>query len=67
MLLERLGSLARRHGLTKQLAVDLQKAGVFTVAVSLDHWRAEEHGRARRHPGAFRTALNAMGILRVWT
>ena len=50
--------------LTKQLAVDLQKAGVFSVAVSLDHWRSEEHDQARRYPGAFQTALHAIDILK---
>ncbi len=50
--------------LTRQLAADLQKAGLFSVAVSLDHWRAEEHDQARRHAGAFKTALAAIDILK---
>jgi len=37
---------------------------MFSVAVSLDHWRAEEHDKARRHAGAFQTALKAIDILK---
>jgi len=50
--------------LTRQLAADLQRAGVFSVAISLDHWQAEQHDLARRHPGAFETALRAIDVLR---
>jgi MoaA/NifB/PqqE/SkfB family radical SAM enzyme len=48
--------------LTKQLAADLKHAGLFSVSVSLDHWREEEHDRVRRYEGAFRTALRAIRI-----
>ena len=50
--------------LTKQLALDLKNAGLFSVSVSLDHWIAEEHDAVRRYPGAFRTALQALEIFK---
>ena len=50
--------------LTRRLAEDLHRAGVFSVAVSLDDSREPEHDRARRHPGAFKTALDAIDVLR---
>jgi len=50
--------------LTPQLAVRLKKAGLFSVSVSLDHWKEEIHDRQRGYPGAFRTALNAIEIFR---
>src|SRR4030042_6764359 len=46
--------------LTPQLASDLWKAGLFSVSVSLDDWREEDHDRARGTPGAFREALRAI-------
>ncbi|MGE5553719.1 MAG: radical SAM/SPASM domain-containing protein [Betaproteobacteria bacterium] len=46
--------------LTRELAADLQRAGLFSVSVSLDHWRAAEHDRVRRCPGAHQTALKAI-------
>jgi MoaA/NifB/PqqE/SkfB family radical SAM enzyme len=49
--------------LTKQLAMDLKKAGLLYVSVSLDHWKEEEHDRVRRYQGAFQTALTAIKIL----
>lgn len=48
--------------LTKQLAVDLKNAGLFSVSVSLDHWNEDEHDNIRRYKGAFRTALEAIEI-----
>lgn len=51
-------------GLTPRLATDLADAGLFSVAVSLDHWEAARHDASRRYPGAFDAALGALGILR---
>jgi MoaA/NifB/PqqE/SkfB family radical SAM enzyme len=50
--------------LTPRLASDLKKAGLFSVSVSLDHWREDEHDRARGTPGAFRQALRAIEIFK---
>jgi MoaA/NifB/PqqE/SkfB family radical SAM enzyme len=50
--------------LTAKLASDLKGAGLFSVSVSLDHWREDEHDRARGTPGAFREALRAIEIFR---
>jgi MoaA/NifB/PqqE/SkfB family radical SAM enzyme len=50
--------------LTPQLAADLRQAGVFSVSVSLDHWREDEHDRARGTRGAFREALRAIEIFK---
>ena len=50
--------------LTPRLASDLQKAGLFSVSVSLDDWREEEHDRARGTPGAFREALRAIEVFK---
>ncbi len=51
-------------GLTRELASDLRKAGLFSVSVSLDHWKPEDHDRARRCSGAFDTALRAIDIFK---
>lgn len=51
-------------GLTRELAFNLKRAGLFSVSVSLDHWTESEHDRVRRYPGAFRTALNAVETFR---
>jgi MoaA/NifB/PqqE/SkfB family radical SAM enzyme len=48
--------------LTKELAMSLKSAGLYSVSVSLDHWRQEEHDRVRRYEGAFQTALRAIRI-----
>ena len=48
--------------LTPDLAAALRDAGLFSVSVSLDHWREAEHDRARGTPGAFRDALRAIDI-----
>jgi MoaA/NifB/PqqE/SkfB family radical SAM enzyme len=50
--------------LTPQLADALRKAGLFSVSVSLDHWKEEIHDRVRNCPGAFRTALRAISIFK---
>jgi len=50
--------------LTPQVASDLKKAGLFSVSVSLDDWREEEHDRARGTPGAFREALRAIEVFK---
>ncbi|OGD19913.1 MAG: radical SAM protein [Candidatus Aminicenantes bacterium RBG_16_63_16] len=50
--------------LTPDLAAALRDAGLFSVSVSLDHWREAEHDRARGTPGAFRDALRAIEIFK---
>ncbi len=50
--------------LTRQLAQDLRNAGLFSVSVSLDHWKQELHDKARRYAGAFQTALKAIDIFK---
>lgn len=50
--------------LTRELALDLKKAGLIYVSVSLDHWQENLHDVARRYPGAFRTALKAIDIFK---
>ncbi|MCC6396379.1 MAG: radical SAM protein, partial [Bacteroidetes bacterium] len=47
-----------------QRASDLRNAGLFSVSVSLDHWKREEHDRVRRYEGAFDTALKAIEIFK---
>jgi MoaA/NifB/PqqE/SkfB family radical SAM enzyme len=51
-------------GLTPQLAADLAGAGLFSVAVSLDHWEAARHDASRRYPGAFDAAMDALDIFK---
>ncbi len=50
--------------LTEQLAVDLKKAGLLYVSISLDHWAEKEHDRIRGYIGAFRTALRAIDLFK---
>jgi MoaA/NifB/PqqE/SkfB family radical SAM enzyme len=50
--------------LTREKALALKRAGLFSVSVSLDHWREEEHDRGRRYPGAFKQALKAIEIFK---
>ena len=50
--------------LTKELASDLKRAGLFSVSVSLDHWKEEEHDRVRGYKGAFQTAMSAIDIFK---
>ena len=49
-------------GLTRELAGGLKQAGLYSVSVSLDHWKEEVHDRVRDYKGAFQTALKAVGI-----
>ena len=51
-------------GLTPQLAEDLADAGLFSVAVSLDHWEPARHDASRRYEGAFDAALKAISIFK---
>ena len=46
--------------LTRELASGLKDAGLFSVCISLDHWKEAEHDRERRYPGAFKEALKAI-------
>jgi MoaA/NifB/PqqE/SkfB family radical SAM enzyme len=48
--------------LTPALARDLQRAGLFSVCVSLDHWTPEVHDANRGVKGAWQTALAAIAI-----
>ena len=50
--------------LTRGLAHDLRSAGLFSVSVSLDHWREDVHDANRGVPGAFAAALRAIEIFR---
>jgi MoaA/NifB/PqqE/SkfB family radical SAM enzyme len=50
--------------LTPRLAAELKRAGLFSVCVSLDHWREEVHDRGRGFPGAFQAALEAIRVFR---
>ncbi len=50
--------------LSKDLARDLKAAGLFSVAVSLDHWRDNIHDQVRGYKGAFKTALKAIEIFK---
>jgi MoaA/NifB/PqqE/SkfB family radical SAM enzyme/ubiquinone/menaquinone biosynthesis C-methylase UbiE len=46
---------------TQERAGSLRRAGIFGVGVSLDSTDAAEHDRMRGRPGAFQTALDALG------
>ncbi|MBN2238434.1 MAG: radical SAM protein [Dehalococcoidales bacterium] len=50
--------------LTKNLALDLKKAGLFSACISLDHFLEEEHDRTRRYKGAYREALKGIEIFK---
>ncbi len=50
--------------LTREKARELRDAGLFSVSVSLDHWRPEIHDRNRGLNGAYATALNAIRLFR---
>ncbi len=50
--------------LTPTLARDLKEAGLFSVCVSLDHWKPDVHDARRGVAGAFATALRAIEIFR---
>ncbi len=49
-------------GLTPQSARELAEVGLFSVAVSLDHWEPARHDASRRYEGAFEAALRAISI-----
>jgi len=51
-------------GITPRLAQALKDAGLFSVAVSLDHWEPARHDASRRYPGAFEAALEAIAIFK---
>jgi len=51
-------------GLTRERASELKGAGLFGVAVSLDHHLAEVHDQRRGRKGAFAQALGAVRIAR---
>jgi MoaA/NifB/PqqE/SkfB family radical SAM enzyme len=51
-------------GLTQSRADELAGAGLFSAAVSLDHWTTQVHDAGRRTPGAYREALAAIAVLR---
>jgi MoaA/NifB/PqqE/SkfB family radical SAM enzyme len=51
-------------GLTPELAASLRDAGLFSVSISLDHWREDVHDAGRGYPGAFRAALRAIETAR---
>jgi MoaA/NifB/PqqE/SkfB family radical SAM enzyme len=48
--------------LTRQKAMDLKQAGLFSVSISLDHWQEQKHDQGRRFEGAFQQALKAIEI-----
>ena len=49
-------------GLTDDVAGELASAGLFSVAVSLDHWDAGVHDRGRGYRGAFQAAMDALEV-----
>jgi MoaA/NifB/PqqE/SkfB family radical SAM enzyme len=49
-------------GLTEALAGELAGAGLFSLAVSLDHWDAAVHDRGRGYRGAFQAAMDALEV-----
>lgn len=51
-------------GLTDTLAGELVAAGLFSVAVSLDHWDTAVHDRGRGYRGAFQAAMDALHVVR---
>lgn len=50
--------------LTEELARDLKKAGLFSVAVSLDSSRPDEHDQIRNYKGAYAEAVRAIDIFK---
>ncbi len=50
--------------LTRDRAVGLRDAGLFSVSVSLDHWDETVHDAARGYRGAFREALKAIDLFK---
>ncbi|HOY57900.1 MAG TPA: methyltransferase domain-containing protein [Verrucomicrobiota bacterium] len=52
------------EGLSPERAVELKHRGVFAAGISLDSHLAVEHDRLRGRPGAFESALRALGVAR---
>ena len=50
------------EGLTRDRARELKSQGVFAVGISLDSHQEAEHDRLRGRPGAFQSALRALGM-----
>lgn len=48
------------YGLTLEKAWDMKVAGLTGVSISLDHWEPDDHNRFRKHPEAFRWAMEAV-------
>ncbi len=48
--------------LTREKALALKQAGLFSVSVSLDHWEEDKHDRGRKYKGAFKQALKAIEV-----
>lgn len=48
------------YGFTLEKAWDLKVAGLTGAAISLDHWDEDTHNRFRKHPEAFRWAIEAV-------
>ncbi|MDI6855694.1 MAG: radical SAM protein [Candidatus Thermoplasmatota archaeon] len=47
-------------GFTNKKAEELKKAGLFSVVISLDHFKGEVHNALREQKDAFKTALDAI-------
>lgn len=50
------------YGLSKEKALKLKKAGLFGLAVSLDHYKPKIHDKKRGYVGAFDKAVKAIKI-----
>lgn len=50
--------------LTTQLALDLKKAGLMYISVSLDSQHQNQHDEVRNYPGAYQAALKAIEIFK---
>lgn len=50
------------HGLTPKRAKRLKDSGVNTAVISLDHYTEREHDLRRRYRGAFKEAIDAVGL-----
>ena len=46
--------------LDEDRAKELKKAGLFSVSISLDHYKEEEHNKVRGHEKAYQYAINAI-------
>lgn len=51
-------------GLTEKLAMDMKEAGLYSVCISLDDWKADVHDKGRNYKGAYETALKAVEIFK---